>query len=66
MDRDAVLLTSRTARKLMSGAGLSKALNEYILFFPWENRMTGGLERLIGKVVPFGAQYAPYGRVPAK
>lgn len=65
-DRDAVLLTSRTARKLMSGAGMSKALNEYILFFPWKNSLTGGLERLIGRVVPFGAQYATYGRVPAK
>lgn len=64
-DRDAVLLTSRTTRKLMAGAGMSTALNDYILFFPWKNGLTGTIERMIGRTVPLGAQYATYGRVPA-
>lgn len=61
-DRDAVLLSARQAGSLLERAGLSTALKHHILFFPWKNRFVAGAERLLRRV-PFGAQYAVYGRV---
>ena len=55
-DRDAVLLTARTARRLFRGAGLESIENRYFLFFPWRARVFGALERGISRL-PFGAQY---------
>ena len=63
-DQDAVLLRSRTTRRLFRGAGLELLASRYLLFFPfrarWLQRVESGLWWL-----PLGAQYAIFGRKKA-
>lgn len=55
-DRDAVLLTAGTTRRLFRRAGLHAAESRYILFFPWSGRFWRALEPALGWL-PLGAQY---------
>lgn len=55
-DRDAVLLTRRTAVGLLSAAGIDVTHAAYVAFFPGALRSFRGLERHLGWL-PVGAQY---------
>ena len=55
-DRDAVLLTARTCRHLMQGAGLKIVEKNYITFIPFQMRGVEQIERRLGWL-PLGAQY---------
>jgi ubiquinone/menaquinone biosynthesis C-methylase UbiE len=55
-DKDAVLLKRARTRALLQTAGLEVVLNAYIMFLPFSNRLSLGLERAL-KWLPLGAQY---------
>lgn len=55
-DEDAVLLTRRSADRLLGAAGLRRAEHRYIIFLPFQRRRTAAFERAIARV-PAGAQY---------
>jgi ubiquinone/menaquinone biosynthesis C-methylase UbiE len=63
VDQDAQLLTARTARRLLSGAGLGADLHTaYFLYFPQNlHQKARGLETFLARV-PVGGQYAVFGR----
>src|SRR5262249_33947942 len=56
-DRDAELLRSHEARRLLREAGLSDPGRRYILFFTRTTGLLRGIERRLGWL-PLGAQYA--------
>jgi SAM-dependent methyltransferase len=56
LDRDAVLLTEREARRRLAAAGLSHIRSRYILFFPWRGAIWRWLEAHLAWL-PLGAQY---------
>jgi SAM-dependent methyltransferase len=56
LDREAVLLTQREARRLLTAAGLSGIRSRYILFFPWRGTFWRWLEGQLAWL-PLGAQY---------
>jgi SAM-dependent methyltransferase len=60
-DEDAVLLWSRTARRLLHASGLEIAYKKYFLFFPWRHHALERIERGVGWL-PLGAQYLIAGR----
>lgn len=60
-DTDAVLLSRRTTRRLMMGAGLVPLETRNILFVPWRARLVERAEKLARRV-PLGAQYVTVGR----
>lgn len=60
-DRDAVLLTAGTARRLLRGIGLRSTEHRYILFLPWRTRIYGAFERAFSWL-PLGAQYYILGK----
>jgi len=62
-DRDADLLTRRSASRLLAEAGLRKRGGRYILFF---TRESGLLRRIEGRLgwLPLGAQYAVFAERP--
>jgi SAM-dependent methyltransferase len=60
-DEDAVLLGSRTTRRLMREAGFRDASAEFFLMFPTANAVARRIERRLSRL-PFGAQYACIGR----
>ncbi len=55
-DRDAVLLSWNTVRRLAPEAGLRTEEDRTILYFPVRSRLARRLERPLGRL-PFGAQY---------
>jgi SAM-dependent methyltransferase len=59
-DRDAVLLSAGTARRLFRHAGLRSVASRHILFFPWRARLWRSCERALGWL-PLGAQYCAIG-----
>lgn len=59
-DHDAVLLSPRTARRLLGDAGFSAAATRQFLFLPWENPPAIAVERALSSI-PFGAQYLAVG-----
>jgi SAM-dependent methyltransferase len=56
-DDDAVLLGPREAERTMGAAGLRPVERRYVLFFPWRVRALQRVETVLGRAVPFGAQY---------
>lgn len=63
-DRDAVLLSARTAQGLYRAAGLCIEQVAHLLLFPWQGTWLRQVERALRKL-PLGAQYAVIGRKPA-
>lgn len=63
VDRDARLLTPRQTKALLSGAGLITVATSYFLFLPEFAYNSGGavVERWLS-MLPFGGQYAVFGR----
>jgi len=60
LDKEAQLLSARTARYLTSAAGLKPFLTEYFLYFPKSiYAKLGPLENMLGWL-PLGGQYASY------
>jgi SAM-dependent methyltransferase len=59
-DRDAVLLGSGKAQKLMAASGLREIDTRYFLLLPWEATSARRVEVALSKV-PLGAQYAAFG-----
>jgi SAM-dependent methyltransferase len=55
-DRDAVLLSLPTLRKLFAAAGLRDLERRFFLFFPWQVRASTAAARLLAGI-PLGAQY---------
>jgi SAM-dependent methyltransferase len=62
-DRDAELLRSHEARRLLREAGLSDPGRRYILFFTRTSGLLRGIERRLGWL-PLGAQYAAFAQRP--
>jgi SAM-dependent methyltransferase len=62
-DRDAELLGSREARRLLRQAGLPDPARRYILFFTRASGLLRGIERRLGWL-PLGAQYAAFAQRP--
>ena len=62
-DRDADLLTRRTASRLLEQSGLGDPDGRYILFFTRESGLLRGVERRLGWL-PLGAQYAVFAQRP--
>ena len=62
-DRDAELLRSQEARRLLRQAGLPNPGRRYILFFPRASGLLRGIERRLGWF-PLGAQYAAFAQRP--
>lgn len=60
-DKDAILLKKREAETLLSGAGFARVRSRFILTIPSFNRLTRGIDQLLGRV-PLGAQYFSLGR----
>ena len=58
-DRDADLLTRRTAARLLTRPGLGRVGGRYILFFTRESELLRGIEGRLGWL-PLGAQYAVF------
>lgn len=56
IDRDAVLLTSKTSRRLFQTVGFANIQTRYILFTPWESKPFKMLEQALSWL-PLGAQY---------
>ncbi len=56
LDRDAVLLTQREARRRLTAAGLFGIRSRYILFFPWRGAFWRWLEAHLAWL-PLGGQY---------
>lgn len=61
-DDDAVLITSRTARRLFHRAGFSQIESEHFLLLPSARPLARTIERAFTRV-PIGAQYACSARV---
>ncbi len=62
VDRDAVLLSSGESKRLLRDAGCSPSHLEYFLYLPESlYRRIGGVEK-IGTRLPFGGQYAAFGK----
>jgi len=59
-DRDAELLSRRTAERLLEDAGMTEVDGSYILFIPREGRSIQRVERGLGWL-PLGAQYVASG-----
>jgi hypothetical protein len=64
-DRDAVLLTRKTATRLLKQSGLSVRDQAYILFFPFNFRMCRAVETRM-RWLPLGAQYFVVGQKVSK
>jgi SAM-dependent methyltransferase len=65
VDEHAILLTARSARRLMTDAGLEAVDTRYFLYLPqWLYRRGRLLEKSFEKV-PLGGQYAAFGINPA-
>jgi SAM-dependent methyltransferase len=62
IDDDAVLLSAKTLRRLLSNAGFSTMQTRNILFTPFENPIFRAIDANLGWC-PFGAQYYAVGRV---
>jgi SAM-dependent methyltransferase len=62
-DRDAELLRSHEARRLLREAGLPDPGRRYILFFTRASGLLRGIERRLGWL-PLGAQYAAFAQRP--
>jgi SAM-dependent methyltransferase len=62
-DRDAELLRSHEARRLLREAGLPNPRRRYIIFFTRTSRLLRGIERRLGWL-PAGAQYAAFAQRP--
>jgi SAM-dependent methyltransferase len=62
-DRDAELLRSHEARRLLREAGLSDPGRRYILFFTRTSGLLRGIERRLGWL-PLGAQYVAFAQRP--
>lgn len=60
-DRDAELLSRRTAERLLEGAGIEQVEGSYILFIPRESGLVTAIEHRLGRL-PLGAQYVVSGR----
>ena len=60
-DVDAVLLSQRTTRRLLTGSGLHHLETRNIRFAPWRSRLVDGIETALRRV-PLGAQYLSAGR----
>jgi SAM-dependent methyltransferase len=60
-DRDAELLSRRTAERLLTEASITAVEGDYILFVPRDSQLVSGLERRLGWL-PLGAQYVVSGR----
>jgi SAM-dependent methyltransferase len=60
-DKDAVLLSPRTTRRLIAAARLVPLETRNILFFPWRHRTVESIERRL-RNVPLGAQYVSVGQ----
>jgi SAM-dependent methyltransferase len=60
-DRDAQLLSRRTAARLLENGGMTDLEGDYILFVPRDSRLISGVERRLGWL-PLGAQYMVSGR----
>ena len=59
-DRDAVLLSAGTARKLMMASGLREISARHFLLLPWETKPARYVEGALSNI-PIGAQYAAFG-----
>ena len=59
-DRDAVLLTGRTAKRVLTGVGFTGVVVHYILSVPAANHALQQVDRLFSRL-PFGAQYYALG-----
>jgi SAM-dependent methyltransferase len=59
-DRDAVLLSAGTARKLMMASGLREISARHFLLLPWEAKPARYVEGALSNI-PIGAQYAAFG-----
>jgi 2-polyprenyl-3-methyl-5-hydroxy-6-metoxy-1,4-benzoquinol methylase len=55
-DREATLLSARTARRLLTQAGLAHVRSEHFVLFPVCSSVTRTFERWLG-ALPIGAQY---------
>jgi SAM-dependent methyltransferase len=64
-DRDAVLLTRKTARRLLNDAGLTVQHDAYMIFFPWDFGFFRAIEAQLSWL-PLGAQYFVVGQKQAK
>lgn len=62
-DRDAILLTSREARRLLRGCGFEVLRTDFLFIFPRALRLLRGLERRLSRW-PLGAQYQVLCRKP--
>jgi SAM-dependent methyltransferase len=62
-DRDAELLRSHEARRLLREAGLPNPGRRYILFFTRTSELLRGIERRLGWL-PLGAQYVAFAQRP--
>lgn len=62
VDRDAVLLTSGTAKQLFRAAGMEPRGSEYFLYFPEVLYSRIGFLEGLGSRVPLGGQYATFAR----
>ena len=60
-DRDAELLSRRTAQRLLEDGGMGEVEGSYILFIPRDSRSVRLLERRLGWLA-LGAQYIVSGR----
>lgn len=60
-DKDAVLLSMRTTRKLFQQANLSVLEQKYILFFPFKGKLFLNIEKVL-PWLPLGAQYYVLGQ----
>ncbi len=63
-DREAVLLSARTAQGLYRTAGLRIEQVAHLLLFPWQGAWLRRVERALQNL-PLGAQYTVIGRKPA-
>ena len=62
-DADAILLRRGESARLLTGAGLAMAQQDFIIFAPFRSRLVASAERLLGWL-PLGAQYFVAGRKP--
>jgi SAM-dependent methyltransferase len=66
VDADAILLTARSARRVLSGAGFQAFSTEYFLYFPESAyKYLAGVERALSWA-PGGGQYAVFGQKPSQ
>ncbi len=61
-DKDAILLKSNEAERLLADGGFQDVRSRFILTVPSFNKMTRVLDQAFGRL-PFGAQYFSMGRV---